>query len=1178
MMVAVPARLPSAAAAVSANPSSEVATPVTTTTPADSLCNSTTVPNGTQELASLCVGGSPQSVVFDPANGLLYAASENSQNVSVVNASTLEGVQAISVSNARGMALDPTNGYLFVTNGEGSTVTVINTTNGAAVLTTFNLAGYTDLVGAQYDSLNGLVYFLANNSAALVGVNPTTDAISQVISVDPNSGGEYGYAIDPSNGLIYFPSLDSDSVQVINQSTGATETYVSMAGAGSPYGPTSTFLDPQNGLIYAILGGTPTSPGNLAYAFDTHTGNTVARLSVGSLPNAYAYDPTHHLLYISCAASGSISVINATSDELVDTIALGAGTLPSGIAVDPATGDVYVAEDGTGLLVELPSASTSLGNAVCQPVMPPVETEILSSVCTGGESLAMAYDPTNHLVYESLETTQNVSVLDPNGPQVVTSIPTHNYARGLAFDPYNQLLYVSGDFGDNVAIVNTTSNSLVGSFNLTGYTNLVGAQYDTTTRQLFFLANNNDDILVVNTTTDSVVEAIGVPEYTGGGSGPIAGVDPQTHVMYYASLGGDDIEEIGELNGTAFGYLPSGSSYAPTNTFFDTYNQLLYVEDGGQGGPESGNQVAILNVTTGHVVSTLTVGEFPHRFGYDPVRHLLYISCSVSGTVSVINDTTNRVVGTISLGPTTEPGAIFVDPVTGNVYVGESGTGMVVELPPGAPAANTSGYWSPQSVPSSPSGRAGFGVVYDTAMGKVVVFGGCTSGAFTGLDCNATNELWAFSGDVWTQLHSGISPSARVLPQMAYDPTTGSIVMFGGLSGYPNNTALNDTWEFNGTSWSELSPTTSPPASGMDESMAYDPAAGAIVLFASGERAGAGGTETAYLNETWELSGGQWTEVENGTGPSPRGGEALDFDPATSSLLLFGGSACSGPADSEGCPNLGGTWTFANGSWTPKTPSVSPSPRALAAMAYDPLLKAALLFGGQSADAALDDMWVYANGSWTPFVSSPAPSPREAAGLVFDAADHTMVLFGGYFQVGSGSEGADLYYNDTWTFEVGTPPASLSVVSMEASTGPTPVGRIALVVGDVVSATAVSYSFSGLPPGCIGFNSSLLICTPTAAGVFKLTLTVVNGYGASSSGSIVLYVGVTPPSPPSSRSPAGEPSLLIVVSGGTGVLVGVAAVAGVAYARERKRRRERREGDAIARELEKPSPPDGPTP
>ncbi len=53
-------------------------------------------------------------------------------------------------------------------------------------------------------------------------------------------------------------------------------------------------------------------------------------------------------------------------------------------------------------------------------------------------------------------------------------------------------------------------------------------------------------------------------------------------------------------------------------------------------------------------------------------------------------------------------------------------------------------------------------------------------------------------------------------------------MLFGGDD--PSGNYLGDTWTWDGTTWTELAPATSPSARA-DASMAYDPATAQLVLF-----------------------------------------------------------------------------------------------------------------------------------------------------------------------------------------------------------------------------------------------------------------------------------------------------------------------------------------------------------
>ena len=62
---------------------------------------------------------------------------------------------------------------------------------------------------------------------------------------------------------------------------------------------------------------------------------------------------------------------------------------------------------------------------------------------------------------------------------------------------------------------------------------------------------------------------------------------------------------------------------------------------------------------------------------------------------------------------------------------------------------------------------------------------------------------------------------------MAFDPATGQLILFGGADAGSN---LNDTWNWDGTTWTQLTPANSPSIRGQ-AAMAFDAATGQLILF-----------------------------------------------------------------------------------------------------------------------------------------------------------------------------------------------------------------------------------------------------------------------------------------------------------------------------------------------------------
>jgi hypothetical protein len=277
-------------------------------------------------------------------------------------------------------------------------------------------------------------------------------------------------------------------------------------------------------------------------------------------------------------------------------------------------------------------------------------------------------------------------------------------------------------------------------------------------------------------------------------------------------------------------------------------------------------------------------------------------------------------------------------------------------------------------------------MAFDPGLGKLVLFGGESGGFRDG-------DTWTWDGDGWTQLDPAQSPPARNNASLAYDPALGQLVLFGGST---NGNWLSDTWAFNGStwtqiagrlegsnvgcgglisydaatsqlllfspsgtnatfvwsgsSWSQLSPTSSPPG-GCGASIAYNSDTGHVDLFVGF------GLGSSFDSQLWDWNGSTWELLESGSGPSPRGNAGLAYDSATEQLVLFGGDTVS-----TTWVDLGDTWTWNGNVWQSPSSPGSPPARGGMAFAYDPAANQVVLFGGHSFSLGgeeLSDTWIW---------------------------------------------------------------------------------------------------------------------------------------------------------------------------------------------------------------------------
>jgi N-acetylneuraminic acid mutarotase len=286
-----------------------------------------------------------------------------------------------------------------------------------------------------------------------------------------------------------------------------------------------------------------------------------------------------------------------------------------------------------------------------------------------------------------------------------------------------------------------------------------------------------------------------------------------------------------------------------------------------------------------------------------------------------------------------------------------------------------------------PAARDGHNMVYDTARGKYILFGGY------GVD-NNLNDTWEYDpvANTWTELSpSGELPPARASFGMAYDEARHQVILFGGWS---DDLQLDDTWAYDpaGNTWTQLSPGGEIPTARAYHAMVYDPGTSKVIMF--------GGWDdfaSTDLNETWayDAQANTWTKLAPaGDIPSARDSHEMVLDGGSGRILLFGGY--------DDVNNLGDTWAYdpAGNTWAQLMPSgAQPAPRSGHALTYDAARRQVILFGGSDGDFAVGDTWAYdpVADSWTELTfPGDVPQARSALAMVADPVTGRMILFGGY--------------------------------------------------------------------------------------------------------------------------------------------------------------------------------------
>lgn len=173
-----------------------------------------------------------------------------------------------------------------------------------------------------------------------------------------------------------------------------------------------------------------------------------------------------------------------------------------------------------------------------------------------------------------------------------------------------------------------------------------------------------------------------------------------------------------------------------------------------------------------------------------------------------------------------------------------------------------------QVVNAGPSARSNHAMVYDSARGRIVLYGG--------FDGSGKSDTWERNGTVWIAINSSTGPGIRSKHAMAYDHQHQRSVLFGGLDA--NGASTNDTWEWDGAGWTQAA--TTGPSSRFGHAMAFDETCGKVILF--------GGFDQTSQRDTWAWNGATWFLVTN-SGPAPRRDQAMAYDSIRGTIVMFGG-------------------------------------------------------------------------------------------------------------------------------------------------------------------------------------------------------------------------------------------------------------------------------------------------
>lgn len=439
-------------------------------------------------------GAAVEAMLVDPSNHLLYTVSAYVVCCSGVGPGDLDwysttgykwvGNLGLGNVSCGAIGYDPANGEILVglynsTAGENEIVAVDDYTH--TVVATTSL-GSSSVEGFAYDPLTTQMFATLYQNSTVAVYDSGSNTITAWLPVGTHP---IGIAYNPIDQDMYIADYGARELSVVGAATDAS--VATITTGAQPY---AVAYDPsmQRICVTNAASGTLSCFGPQEFTLDVST-------SVSGGPNWLAYDSAQNAVFVS-GGTDNISVLNGTTGLLATTVDVGNATY--GIAYDPANGEVYVATGYVGCAVCGAVGSVVVLNATTDAIVNP-------GIPVGSGALGVAYDPANHDVYVADSSANNVSVIRTATNTLGTTLAVGTFPYAVAYDPLSQSMYVSNAFSGNISVINSSLDAVTKSVYVGGLPTVM--TYNPSTHDMYLARPGDSDLAVMNAKSDTYLGA-----------------------------------------------------------------------------------------------------------------------------------------------------------------------------------------------------------------------------------------------------------------------------------------------------------------------------------------------------------------------------------------------------------------------------------------------------------------------------------------------------------------------------------------------------------------------------------------------------------------------------------------------------------------------------------------------
>jgi len=276
----------------------------------------------------------PYGVACHPDGKTVYIGGSGApfaSTVFLIDVATQTLADSVAVGpSAQGLAVLPDGSAVYVANSGDDTVSVIDT-NTFSVVDTIPVGPEPHGVVAHPDSATVYVSNILGPSVSVIDVATATVTATVPVVSQPR-----GITIDPEGDFVYVGNYTVDSVSVIDTATNTVVDTIIVGGIGSDF-PTSLAMHPDGGTLYVSLNmASPVTPLSTVSVVDTATRTQTLQIGGFWSARGLSVHPDGRHLYVVDTEPNRVSVVDTSSNTIVDTVSVGYFPVAFGSFLTPA--------------------------------------------------------------------------------------------------------------------------------------------------------------------------------------------------------------------------------------------------------------------------------------------------------------------------------------------------------------------------------------------------------------------------------------------------------------------------------------------------------------------------------------------------------------------------------------------------------------------------------------------------------------------------------------------------------------------------------------------------------------------------------------------------------------------------------------------------------------------------